>query len=348
MRLKPAEIDAFISAGGRDSQIILIYGPDEGLVRERSRILANALLTDPADPFALLDLSEDEYRSDPARLHDEFGAISMFGGKRVIRIRFRSDRYGKQIKAFVESLESGQLSGDAVVILEAGDLKPSSSLRKTLEACKFGAALPCYQDDARSLKALAGKMLKDADIQYTNDIIDWLVESLGSDRAMTRREVEKLILYKQSDQNSELTAGDIAACLTAANDLGLEDVTYSALSGDIDMLAKSLDRCFLQAEQPVTIIRALSRHIERLRLARLAMEQGATDRQAVEQLRPKPHFKRKAAFERQLRSWGIPKINKAIELLYEAEKNCKTTGLPAEAICTQMSFRIARAAGGRR
>jgi len=348
MRLKPAEIDAFIQAAGRSAQLILIYGPDEGLVREHSQTLVKNILSDPGDPFALLDLSEEEYRSDPARLHDEFGAISMFGGKRVVRIRFKSDRYGKQIKDFVASLESGDLRGDAVVVLEAGDLKPSSALRKTIEASKCGAALPCYQDDARSVKALAGKILKESDIQYTNEVMEVLAELLGGDRAMTRREIEKIVLYKLADSNKTLSVEDVEACLNAANTLGLEDVTYSALSGDRHMLAQSLDRCFLQTEQPVTIIRALTRHIERLRTARLAVDRGASNREAVDQLRPKPHFKRRQAFERQLQSWGALKLNKALELLYEAERSCKTTGLPAQTICTQTSFRIARAAGGRR
>lgn len=348
MRLKPADIDAFIKAAGRNTQLILIYGPDEGLVREHSQTLAKTILSDPSDPFALLDLSEDEYRSDPARLHDEFGAISMFGGKRVVRIRFKSDRYGKQIKDFVASLESGDLRGEAIIILEAGDLKPSSVLRKTVESSKCGAALPCYQDDMRSVKALASKILLDENIQYTNEILDILAELLGGDRAMTRREIEKIVLYKLNDSDKTLSVEDVEACLNAANTLGLEDVTYAALSGNRDMLAQSLDRCFLQAEQPVTIIRALARHIERLRTARLAVDRGASNREAVDQLRPKPHFKRRQAFERQLQSWGAVKLNKALDLLYEAERNCKTTGLPAEAICTQTSFRIARAAGTRR
>jgi len=348
MRLKPAEIDAFIKEAGRKTQLILIYGPDEGLVREHSQSLVKAILSDPQDPFGLLDLSEEEYRSDPARLHDEFGAISMFGGTRVVRVRFKSDRYGKQIKDFVASLESGELRGDAVVILEAGDLKPSSALRKTIETSKCGVAVPCYQDDARNVKTLAAKVLQEANIQYTNDVLDTLAELLGGDRAMTRREIEKLTLYKLHDSDKLLSVEDVEACLNAANTLGLEDVTYSALSGDRGVLAKSLDRCFLQAEQPVTIIRALTRHVERLRTARLAMDRGASNREAVDQLRPKPHFKRRQAFERQLQSWGSAKLTKALELLYEAELNCKTTGLPAESICTQTSFRIARAAGNRR
>ena len=347
MRLKPAEIEAFINDGGRGIKLVLIYGPDEGLVREHSQSLTAKILDDPSDPFSLLDLSEDEYRSDPARLHDEFGAISMFGGNRVIRVRFKSDRYGKQIKEFTENLESGGLSGDATIILEAGDLKPSSVLRKTCEASKSAIALPCYQDDSRSIKALASKMLKEFNIQHTNEVLDVLADSLGSDRAMTRREIEKLILFKSSHPNNALEEQDIEACLTAANTLGLEDVTYSAFSGDVRLLTKSLDRCFLQTEQPVTIIRALSRHVERLRIARLAMDRGASHRAAVDQLRPKPHFRRRSAFERQLQSWGSGKINKAIELLYEAERHCKTTGMPAETICTQTSLRIARAAGGR-
>ena len=55
-------------------------------------------------------------------------------------------------------------------------------------------------------------------------------------------------------------------------------------------------------------------------------------------------FKYTSGFRQQLQRWSKNKIAHAIELVTEAELDCKTTGLPAEAICGRALLRIAQAA----
>ena len=54
---------------------------------------------------------------DPARLADEAAALSMLGGRRVVRVRNAGNGLGKLFEAFLESP-----IGDALVVVEAGDL----------------------------------------------------------------------------------------------------------------------------------------------------------------------------------------------------------------------------------
>ena len=49
--LKAGAVGGFIKAGGNGASAALIYGPDEGLVRERSKLLAQAIVSDLKDPF---------------------------------------------------------------------------------------------------------------------------------------------------------------------------------------------------------------------------------------------------------------------------------------------------------
>ena len=344
MRLKGRDIDAFLATPRTDISFVLVYGPDEGLVRERAQHLVQFYLKDSTDPFALLDLSEDEYRADPARLSDEFSAISMFGGMRAIRLRLKTDRSGRQIKSLIEDLDSGAITGDAVIIVEAGDLKPSSATRKSAESAKRAAALPCYRDDDASLKRLVSDMLSQESIQYTNETLDLMVSMLGNDRAITRQELQKIILFKHGDDDSILREEDIRQCMASANELGLQDVAYATADGDTRRLAQSLDRCALQSDTPVAILRSLSRHMEQLHMVQCTVENGASRTQAVDQLRPRLHFKLRPKFERQLRYWTRRRCEQALSLLYTAELDCKTTGLPNQSICAQTAFRLARAA----
>jgi DNA polymerase-3 subunit delta len=93
-------------------------------------------------------------------------------------------------------------------------------------------------------------------------------------------------------------------------------------------------------------LRAAARHFERLHLAGAAVAQGAAPDQAMARLRPPVIFKLADRFRRQMARWPQIKIAAALEIAITAELDCKTTGLPAEAIAQRALMRIAHAAGG--
>src|SRR5260370_7815602 len=69
--LRGKEIDAFLARPDPGRPIILLYGPDSGLVRERAEALLASAVDDPNDPFSLVRLHGDELSADPSRLSDE-------------------------------------------------------------------------------------------------------------------------------------------------------------------------------------------------------------------------------------------------------------------------------------
>jgi DNA polymerase-3 subunit delta len=81
--LKSNEVDAFLAHPNPARPIVLIYGPDAGLVRERAQAIINASVDDPNDPFALAHLAGDELASEPSRLAEEAHTVPLFGGKRA-------------------------------------------------------------------------------------------------------------------------------------------------------------------------------------------------------------------------------------------------------------------------
>ena len=85
--LRGKDIDAFLARPDPGRPIILLYGPDAGLVRERAEALIASAVDDPNDPFSLVRLDGDELSAEPSRLVDEAMTIPMFGGRRAIRVR---------------------------------------------------------------------------------------------------------------------------------------------------------------------------------------------------------------------------------------------------------------------
>jgi DNA polymerase-3 subunit delta len=350
MKIKPADADRF--AAGPDARVraILVYGPDSGLIRERMNALARSVVDDLADPFRLADLSDGDLRQDPARLADEAAAIAMLGGRRVVRIRGAGDSLTKIFEGFL-----GDPKGDALVIVEGGELGPRSSLRKLFEDKTNAAALACYADDATTLEDTVRKRLARDGLTPEPAALAYLTSHLGSDRGVTLNELEKLALYmgsSPSDANKRqtVTLGDVRACIGDNAESSLDDVVDAATGGDLAGLDRALARARSADVSPIALLNALSRHLVQLHLAVADMETGTPPDAALRTIRPPVHFSRAAALRRQLGLWNRRRLDRALALVIEADTLCKTTGLPETAICGQTLMRIALAAraGARR
>ena len=70
-RAARTDIDAFLARPDPGRPIVLLYGPDAGLVRERADAMLASAVDDPNDPFSLVRLDGDELAAEPSRLVDE-------------------------------------------------------------------------------------------------------------------------------------------------------------------------------------------------------------------------------------------------------------------------------------
>src|SRR5690606_4123159 len=129
MQVKPQQADALVKSPPAALRALLLYGPDGGLVRERARSARVAVLGAADDPFRLTELTGGNLKDDPTRLADEAAALSFTGGRRVVSLRDVGEAQLGTIQAFLK-----ELPGDALVIVEAGDLPKRSALVKAFEA----------------------------------------------------------------------------------------------------------------------------------------------------------------------------------------------------------------------
>jgi DNA polymerase-3 subunit delta len=154
VKVAPAAADGFVRKPDPRLRAILVFGQDDGLIGERGAIAAKSVCPDLADPFRVVEVTAAQLKEDPARLADEFAALSMIGGRRVVRVRPADDDT-------VAALENLLLtpSGDALIVLEAGDLKPGSALRQLAESSDLIAAVACYPDTESKLEDLVDQVL---------------------------------------------------------------------------------------------------------------------------------------------------------------------------------------------
>ena len=308
--LKASEVERYLKRPDLNEGIFLAYGPDSGLVREAAqRLVRHFGGTDPG-AMNLVTLDAGELDADPARLAIEAMTPSLFGDRRVIRVRGA----GKAIVPILSGLLEEPTG--AVLVLEAGNLLPRDPLRGLIEASRNGRTLPCYPDTDDSLNRLIADWLVEAGIRADPDVIPALRDSLGNDREITRRELEKLALF--AEESRVLTRVDVLTLCADNAALAIDEVLDAAATGHAARLEAALARALAAAVNPQQLLVMALGHFAQLRRWRADVDSGRTVREVLDSARPRPHFARRSGLEQQVRTWSDPALATAIERLHLA------------------------------
>lgn len=297
--IKAARVDAYLNRPDPTHKIILIYGPDRGLVSERGALLAKKSGAALDDPFATIRLAADEAASDPQRVADEAHTVSMFGGKRLIWITGTTQK--QLINAIKPVLETPP--EDTLVVIEAGDLKKTSPLRKQVEASPHAVALPCFQDSLEALNRMIDDELKAAKLTMDTDARQALVANLGDDRLASRGEVQKLCLYAMGQD--KITTEDVLQIIGDSAGLTVDSIIDAAGCGETKILERDLRRLLTRNTSSFALLNAAQRHFQALHtLATRADAQGQSARSMVGTARPPFPYFRQSKVEQTLALWS--------------------------------------------
>lgn len=297
---KAHEVDGFIRRPDPGYRALLVYGPDRGLVSERASALSKTVNVDLSDDFNVVRLDSSDLKQDPARLLDEINAIALFGGDRLIWLRGAGND-----KAVVDAVTAmaADPPADTTLIIEAGDLKKGSSLRKAAEGGKASIALPCYGDDGRAINALIDEELGHAGLKISPAARQHLLENLGGDRLASRGELTKLALYCHG--RDEVTEDDARAISGDASSLSIDEAVDCVLTGDVSGLDHALTRIIASKTQVFLVLQACLRQFQMIALMRGLIE-GERRRlsDVMGEYGRRIHFRRKPALEKAVRGWN--------------------------------------------
>jgi DNA polymerase-3 subunit delta len=339
--LKASEADSFAARPDPARPVVLVFGPDAGLVSERVDAIVRASVDDPNDPFSYVRLDGDAIASDPARLVDEATTIPLFGGRRAIRLR--AGGRGNIVPA-VEAVLGAPLK-DCRVVIEAGDLRKSAPLRTAIERAKNAVAIPCYADAERDIARLIDDEVRAADLTIAPDAREVLAPLLGGDRRASRAELQKLTLYAQGAGRIELD--DVMAVVADASALALDSLVDAAFAGNLVGLEKEFAKAMVAGTNPSAIIGAAIRQAERLHVLSLEIAGGASVSDIVGRPQSGIHFRRQDAFSKALRAWTPERIARALSMLAQASLDARKESDLGEAIANRALLLIARGAGRR-
>ncbi len=341
MKISTSAADGF--ARRPDKSCVLVYGPDQGLVRERALTLARSVLgNDLNDPFRSAELQGSAVSGDFALLVDEAAALALIGGRRVVRVVAASDGSAEAFATILRARAERAASDESLVIAEAGELGPRSALRKVFEEAPNGAAVACYAIEDDQLVEFAESVLRKAGHKIEPGALDSLARSAISDRSILRAEMEKLSLLVGPD--GVIDAKIVQESLGDTLESDLDAVALAAVTGDLGVLDVSVARAFAGGQSGITLLRAIGRELLKLHPAAAAVAAGESPDAAVGQIRPPVFFRNKPLYQKALRTWRPEDISRAIELIADAELTCKSGSAPDEAVVWRAALRVANAA----
>lgn len=313
--LKAHEVERFLLRPDISEGVFLVYGPDAGLVRESAQRLTRQFAGSDAGSMNLVTLEGADLDADPGRLAVEARTMSLFGEKRVVRIR----NAGKSLVMVLTELLDDPAG--AAIVLEAGNLAPKDALRALVEGKKLGRALPCYPDSDETLLKLINETFSKNGIRAEQDVATTLRDTLGNDREVTRRELEKLVLF--SAGTKVLTRNDVLILCADNAALVLDEVIDAIGTGHAARLEEALNRALAAAINPQQLLSSAQLHFATLRRWRAEVDLGKSPGDVIEGARPKPHFSRKNTLIQQLRLWSDDAISAAADRLHTASADSR-------------------------
>jgi DNA polymerase-3 subunit delta len=311
---------------------ILIYGPNEGLVRDNFLKLKEIFNQNNAEE---INFTGKLINDQPEALIDEIQTVSMFNDQKIIIIEQPID---KNIELFEEAFTA--LPDHALIIILASNLSKTSKIRKFFENSEQYFSCANYEDDFRSNSQQIQNLEKSINKTLNRDIKNYLNQNLSSDRMISKNEIEKLILlYAENDQIPELE--NIKLIFNDNPDLGLNKISQLAFSGQPKKVSVNLNKIFAEGVSPVAIIRVMLNYVLRIQTTQIALKKTNDFDSAIKSLKPPVFWKDKDNFKLHCKKWPINQTILNFNLLVDTELNCKSDYNLTNILCERALINIA-------
>ena len=317
-------------------QSFLIYGPNEGLVRENIEIIFKNF-SKGAD-CERVNISGKQLDDSATILNDEISSISLFSEKKFVILESTKEKH--------VSLIEDALSLDfknTCMVLKQDNLTKSSNIRKLYEKSKNHFSLACYDDDIKVLSSLLENFQKEHNVAFDSDVKSFLLNNLSNDRMVIKNELEKILL-SLSEDDRKVDVEKLRNILHDSAHTDFQQINNSILFGNTEKGSKSLEKLFNLGTNPVAILKSFNNYIMRIRLTQVELSKGKQFDEAIKVLRPPVFWKEKSDFKRHCLMWPANVIENIINEVISSEIKCMTNNIIAKEQCEKTLFGISSTA----
>jgi len=317
VKIEPRDADRLLASPPADARLWLFHGPDAGQAHALAQALEARLGGDR------LDLAPGQVADRPGLLADEAASVPMFGGRQLLRLVPATNDHAEAAELLL-----GAPATEHPAILIAGDLKPTSALRKLAEAHPHALALACYPPTAADFARLAQTQARGAGLDPEPSALGLLTAAVGCERGVLAQEIAKIALYLGATPEARrpFTAADWHAVGAGEGAADIDPLVDALAARRPAEVARHLRTLAADGQRGIPLLRAAARRFAQLAEARAAVDGGASADAAVGALRPPLFWKAKPAFLAQLKAWPADDLAAASHALLAAERGIKAKG----------------------
>ena len=310
----------------------LIYGPNEGLIRDHIGKIKNDYLSNV--DFEEVSITGKSLDLNPDILETSANSISMFNSYKLIILESLKDKNMSELENVIVSAPT-----QTMLIVKADNLKKTSKLRKLFENHAQCYALACYEDDAKSMMRLVDNFMKENNISIDRDIKNYLMQTLSTDRMISFNELQKISLF-YANKNTTPNLEEIKNLLNDASSNNLQKMNESVMYGNTIKSSNILSKLLSEGSSPISILRSLINYLKRVQKVKVEMKKGSNFDNAIKFLRPPIFWKDKDNFQQHCVHWPLNKIEKNLSQLLDAEIDCKTNSKLSSILCERSILTI--------
>ena len=317
-------------------QSFLLYGPNEGLIRDNIDIIFKYF--SKGKDCEKVNINGRQLDESVSILHDEVSTISLFSKKKFIILESAKEKHA----SIIEDSLSLDLENTCMVVKQ-DNLTKSSSIRKLYENSKTHFSLACYNDDIKVLSSLLEKFQKEHKITFDSNVKSFLLNNLSNDRMVIKNELEKILL-SLSEEDRRVDIEKLRYILHDSAHTDFQQINNSILFGNIEKGSKSLEKLFNLGTNPIAILKSFNNYIMRIRLTQVELSKGKQFDEAIKVLKPPVFWKEKSDFKRHCMMWPANVIESIINKVLSSEIKCMTNNVIAKEQCEKTLFGISSTA----
>jgi len=323
MKVPPFQIENFIQKISSEKIAgCLIFGPEPAVISYRFETIAKKMVPDLSDVFLVANLSKERLSQDKGVLIDEFMAMSMLGGRRLIIIKDADSSCATALKLLFED-ENFYKKSENFILIAAGDLDKSSALRKACEDSPHFAAIACYEDNDAVIKKFIADELSKRRLKFSPQVVEMFLEKFGKDRNLIILEMRKMILFLGDDKN--LTPEVVERVSASEAEISITEFVNYFASQNYEEALLAAEKLFREGVDSITILRFLSNYFQKLSAARTEIEAGSADFEtAIKNQRL--FFKAESEFRKHLKNLSQKFLIKILQGLEKLEIKIKSSG----------------------
>ena len=314
-------------------QFFLIYGPNEGLIRDDILKIIEAFKQNKeTDEITINGKAVDENHN---IIDEEIRSFSLFSEKKIIHLENIKDKHLQ----FFENIDFK--SSRVLVIIKSENLNKNSKIRSFFEKHKKYVAIPCYEDDVRSTMNLVSQFQANHKIKFNSDIKNYLIQNLSTDRLISKNELEKILLVIGHQENQQIKLEDIRVVLNDSSSNSLNIINENVMYGKVNQVSKNLHKIFDEGTNAVAIIRSLLNYLVRVHKTQIEIKKVGNFDEAIKQLKPPVFWKDKDNFKLHCKKWPINETVLNFNLLVNTELSCKADYNLTNILCERALINIA-------